>query len=42
LEDLEKFATGEKAALAYQAAKESMDLLKLFRAGVAREMERLS
>jgi len=42
LEDLEKFATGEKEALAYQAAKESMDLLKLFRAGIAREMERLS
>jgi len=42
LEDLEKFAIGEKEALVYQAAKESMDLLKLFRAGIAREMERLS
>ena len=42
LEDLERFATGEKEALAYQAAKESMQLLVLFRAGIAREMERLS
>ena len=42
LEDLEKFATGEKEALAYQAAKESMELLVMFRAGIAREMERLS
>jgi len=42
LEDLEKFATGEKEALVYQAAKESMDLLKLFRAGIAREMEKFS
>jgi len=42
LEDLEKFATGEKEVLVYQSAKESMDLLKLFRAGIAREMERLS
>ena len=42
LEDLEKFATGEKEKLAYQAAKESMDLLKLFRGGIGAEMERLS
>jgi pyrroloquinoline quinone (PQQ) biosynthesis protein C len=42
LEDLERFATGEKEALVYKAAKESMDLLKLFRGGIAKEMERLS
>jgi pyrroloquinoline quinone (PQQ) biosynthesis protein C len=42
LEDLERFATGEKEALVYQAAKESMDLLVLFRAGIANAMERLS
>jgi hypothetical protein len=42
LEELEKFAIGEKEALAYQAAKESMELLVMFRAGIAREMERLS
>lgn len=41
LADLEKYATGEKEALAYQAAKESMELLVLFRAGIARAMERL-
>jgi pyrroloquinoline quinone (PQQ) biosynthesis protein C len=41
LEDLEKFATGEKEALAYQAAKESMELLIMFRAGIANAMERL-
>ena len=42
LDDLEKFATGEKAALVVQAAKESMELLKIFRYGIAKEMERLS
>jgi hypothetical protein len=42
LEDLEKFATGDKEALVYQAAKESMQLLVIFRHGIAREMERLS
>jgi pyrroloquinoline quinone (PQQ) biosynthesis protein C len=42
LGDLEKFATGEKEALAFQAAKESMQLLVMFRTGIAREMERLS
>jgi len=42
LADLEKYATGEKEPLAYQAAKESMELLVLFRAGIAREMERLA
>ena len=41
LGDLEKFATGEKQTQVYQAAKESMDLLKLFRGGIAKEMERL-
>jgi pyrroloquinoline quinone (PQQ) biosynthesis protein C len=42
LEDLEKFATGENEALAYKAAKESMDFLKLFRGGIGAEMERLA
>ena len=42
LEDLERFAIGEKEALVYQAAKESMQLLVMFRDGIAREMERLS
>jgi pyrroloquinoline quinone (PQQ) biosynthesis protein C len=41
LEDLEAFATGEKEGLAYQAAKESMDLLIMFRAGIANAMEKL-
>ena len=41
LEDLEKFATGERETQVYQAAKESMDLLKIFRGGIAKEMERL-
>jgi pyrroloquinoline quinone (PQQ) biosynthesis protein C len=42
LEDLEKFATGEKEKLTYQAAKESMELLAIFRAGIANAMERLA
>jgi pyrroloquinoline quinone (PQQ) biosynthesis protein C len=42
LGDLENFATGEKEQLVYQAAKESMDLLKIFRGGIAREMERVA
>ena len=42
LEDLEKFATHEKETQIYQAAKESMELLKIFRYGIAKEMERLS
>jgi hypothetical protein len=42
LDDLEKFATGEKQAQVYQAAKESMDLLKIFRGGIAKEMEKLA
>jgi len=41
LEDLEKFAAGEKETQVYQAGKESMDLLKIFRGGIAKEMERL-
>ena len=40
LEDLEKFATGEKEQLVYQAAKESMELLKIFRYGISKEMEK--
>ena len=42
LEDLERFATGDKEALAYQAARESMELLKMFRFGIANEMEKLA
>ena len=42
LDDLEKFATAEKEQLVYQAAKESMDLLKIFRYGISKEMERLT
>jgi len=42
LEDLERFATGEKEAQVYQAAKESMELLKIFRYGISKEMERLA
>jgi pyrroloquinoline quinone (PQQ) biosynthesis protein C len=42
LEDLERFATGEKEALTYQAAKESMELLVIFRGGIAAEMEKLA
>jgi hypothetical protein len=42
LDDLERFAVGEKEALVLQAAKESMELHKIFRGGIAREMERLS
>jgi hypothetical protein len=41
LEDLERFATGDKEAEVYRAAKESMELLKIFRYGIAKEMERL-
>jgi pyrroloquinoline quinone (PQQ) biosynthesis protein C len=41
LEDLERFAVGEKEALVLQAAKESMELHKIFRGGIATEMERL-
>jgi hypothetical protein len=41
LEDLERFAVGEKEALVLQAAKESMELHRIFRGGIATEMERL-
>ena len=41
LEDLESFAVGDKEGLVIQAAKESMELHKLFRGGIAKEMERL-
>jgi pyrroloquinoline quinone (PQQ) biosynthesis protein C len=42
LEELEKYATGEKEKLVYQAAQESMELLKIFRYGISKEMERLT
>src|SRR5262245_1805717 len=42
LDDLERFAVGEKEALVIQAARESMELHKIFRGGIANEMERLS
>jgi pyrroloquinoline quinone (PQQ) biosynthesis protein C len=42
LEDLERHAIGEKEGLVLQAAKESMELHKIFRGGIATEMERLA
>ena len=42
LEDLERYAIGENEAVVIQAAKESMDLHKLFRGGIAVEMEKLA
>lgn len=42
LEDLERYAIGENEAVVIQAAKESMDLHKLFRGGIAAEMEKLA
>jgi pyrroloquinoline quinone (PQQ) biosynthesis protein C len=42
LDDLEHFAVGEKEGLVLQAARESMELHKIFRGGIANEMERLS
>lgn len=42
LEDLEQFAVGEKGARVLQAARESMELHKIFRGGIAAEMNRLS
>lgn len=42
LEDLECYAVGEKEALVIQAAKESMVLHKIFRGGIAAEMEKLA
>jgi pyrroloquinoline quinone (PQQ) biosynthesis protein C len=41
LEDLERFAVGETEGLVIQAARESMDLHKIFRGGIADEMEKL-
>ena len=41
LTDLEKFATGEKEALAMQAVRESLDLFRIFRGGVAEGMAKL-
>ncbi len=41
LEDLERFAVGEKEGLVIQAARESMELHKIFRGGIAAEMEKL-
>jgi pyrroloquinoline quinone (PQQ) biosynthesis protein C len=41
LEDLERFAVGEREGLVIQAAHESMELHKIFRGGIAHEMERL-
>jgi pyrroloquinoline quinone (PQQ) biosynthesis protein C len=38
---LAAFATGEKETLALQAVKESLDLLAIYRGGVAEAMERL-
>jgi pyrroloquinoline quinone (PQQ) biosynthesis protein C len=42
LDDLERFAVGDKENLVMQAAKESMELHKIFRGGIAVEMEKLS
>lgn len=41
LDDLEKFATGEKEELAMQAVKESLDLVRIFRGGIAGAMEKV-
>jgi pyrroloquinoline quinone (PQQ) biosynthesis protein C len=38
LDDLETFATGEREALAKRAVRESLDLFKIFRGGVAEAM----
>jgi pyrroloquinoline quinone (PQQ) biosynthesis protein C len=42
LDDLERFAVDEKKALVLRAARESMELHKMFRGGIAAEMEKLS
>jgi pyrroloquinoline quinone (PQQ) biosynthesis protein C len=42
LGDFERYAIGEKEALVYQAAKESIELLTMFRGGIAAEMEKLT
>ncbi len=41
LDDLEKFATGEKEELAKQAVQESLDLFAIYRGGVAEAMEKI-
>ncbi len=41
LTDLEKFATGDNEALAMRAVRESLDLFRIFRGGVAEAMERI-
>lgn len=41
LEDLERFATGQKEGLAMQAVKESLDLMGIFRGGIAEAMEKV-
>lgn len=41
LDDLEKFATGERERLARQAVQESLDLFAIYRGGVAEAMEKL-
>jgi hypothetical protein len=41
LDDLERFANGEREPLAMQAVRESLDLFRLFRGGVAEAMERI-
>jgi len=38
---LEKYATGEKEALALQAAKDSLDLNALYRQGIAQAQEQI-
>jgi pyrroloquinoline quinone (PQQ) biosynthesis protein C len=38
---LAKYATGEKEQAALEAVKESLDLLALYREGVARSMEKI-
>ena len=42
LADLEHYAVGEKESLVIQAAKESMELHKIFRGGIAIEMEKFA
>jgi pyrroloquinoline quinone (PQQ) biosynthesis protein C len=41
LDDLESFATGEREALGMQAVRESLDLFRIFRGGVAAAMEKI-
>ena len=41
LDDLERFAAGEREELAKQAVQESLDLFAIYRGGVAEAMERI-